>query len=71
MTSKLIKAEWAALPGGNLEEGPFFVKVVADTITSILTNYQGPCPEEEWLSTYLLAPGFIDIHTHGVGEQSW
>ena len=66
MTSLIIKAEWVVLPGGTLKEGPFIVTIVADTITGV--EFQGSCLEQECLSTYLLTPGFIDIHTHGVGE---
>jgi N-acetylglucosamine-6-phosphate deacetylase len=71
MAPQVIKAEWVVLPGGSLEEGPFFVTIEGDAITSICTDYQGSCSAEEWLTTHLLTPGFIDLHTHGVGEQDW
>lgn len=67
MASLVIRAEWVVLPGGTLKEGPFFVTIMADTITSV--DLQEPSlSEQECLTTHLLTPGFIDIHTHGVGE---
>lgn len=75
MALVLIKAEWIVQPGGHLEEGPFFVTVSDATITGIHKDVR-ECQQQnadfkvnqEWLSTYLLTPGFIDLHTHGVGE---
>lgn len=63
----VIECEWLAHFSGELEEGPLFVIVEEDSITAV----QRERPEAErslqWLHTHLLTPGFIDLHTHGVG----
>ncbi len=65
----IIECEWLALPVGEVEEGPFFVTVEEGVITGILRER----PDEEGdhqqqcLHTHLLSPGFIDLHTHGLG----
>lgn len=62
----VVECEWLALPGGELEQGPLFVTVEGETITGICR--QRPVQEKPWLRTHLLTPGFIDLHTHGVGR---
>ena len=76
----VIKAERLALPGGRVEEGPFLVTVEGETITDISrqpsqpdsqatgSTSQAPPPRPQ-LQAFLVTPGFIDLHTHGVGEK--
>ncbi len=70
----IIECEWLAVPSGELEEGPFFVTVEEGSITGV--QREKPAQREgegedssgqQWLHTYLLTPGFIDLHTHGIG----
>ena len=63
-----IACEWIVLPGGRHEKGPFYVCVEDGVIASVS---QEPSKRSDvlHLSTYLLVPGFIDLHTHGVGRS--
>ena len=65
----VIECEWLALSRGDLEEGPFFVTVEGDSITAVQRERPEAEKSLQWLQTHLLTPGFIDLHTHGVGQS--
>lgn len=72
MVVVVIQCELLVVPGGQLEQGPFFLTVDGEVITGIhrkqpldLKSSQQP------LSAHLVSPGFIDIHTHGIGEHMY
>lgn len=62
----VLKAECIVLPGGKLRTGPLYVVVEGQKIASIQEQASG-LPDEV-INTHLLTPGFIDLHTHGLGE---
>ena len=57
-------------PGGQLLEGPFQVRVDGEVITGIerATSPEALQKDGTSLHTHLLTPGFIDLHTHGLGK---
>ena len=66
-----VECEWIVLPGGQHKQGPFYVTIRDSAIAAISSApsaSQGGSDLQR-LSTHLLVPGFIDLHTHGVGEQ--
>lgn len=64
-----VECEWLVLPGGRHEKGPFYVTVKDDTIAAISKDPSASSESiTERLTTHLLVPGFVDLHTHGVGE---
>ena len=67
----VVECEYLSVPGGILEHGPFYVTVEGERITGVLRQQPPRLAAEanQWLHTYLLTPGFIDLHTHGVGEH--
>ena len=80
-----IFCDCLCLPGGELARGSFLVIVEGSLIAEVLTldpvlehsnladkNQRGRgCSKlEDDLYTYLLTPGFIDLHTHGMGKPS-
>lgn len=67
----VIECAWIALPGGGeLEKGPFYVTVEDETITGV--DRQQPLLLPHSMSQcHLLTPGFIDLHTHGLGEYMY
>ena len=62
-----IQCEWIVLPGGIHKQGPSYVTVKDGVITAISQESSGISGLKQ-LSTHLLVPGFVDMHTHGVGE---
>ena len=67
-----VECEWIVLPGGQHKKGPFYVTIRDSAIAAISSEpsaTQGSS-DLQHLSTHLLVPGFIDLHTHGVGEQA-
>ncbi len=65
----VVECEWLVTPGGQLEQGPFSVTLEDEVITGIhrSQSLEGSCQ----LHAHLVTPGFIDLHTHGVGEDSY
>lgn len=66
-----VECEWIVLSGGQHKQGPFYVTIRNSAIAAISSApsaSQGGSDLQR-LSTHLLVPGFIDLHTHGVGEQ--
>ena len=51
-------------------KGPFYVTVKDSAIAAISQEPSAShgSSDLQRLSTHLLVPGFIDLHTHGVGE---
>lgn len=70
MAVQYIKCDWLALPGGKLERF-FFITLQGDKITSIAQGGSPDYPEncDQYVQAHLVIPGFIDLHTHGVGMQ--
>ena len=62
-----IACEWLVLPGGRHEKGPFYVAVEGDVIAAV-SREPSKASDLLCLSTFLLVPGFVDAHTHGVGR---
>ena len=62
----VFKAQWIVLPGGELRSGPLYVLVEGQKIASI--HEDAPGLPDEVINTHLLTPGFVDLHTHGLGE---
>lgn len=65
----LIKCDRLACPGGELLEGPLWVRVEGETVKGVERDLAPASVEESCLHTHLLTPGFIDLHTHGVGKS--
>ena len=70
MAVQLIKCDWLALPGGRVERGPLYLTIQEDKVASITQTPPSWFSEAhpEILHAHLVTPGFIDLHTHGVGE---
>ena len=66
----LLEADWLVLPGGKLEKGPVWVSVEGQKITGVFKDRAPPTTDYTIHHAHLIAPGFVDIHTHGVGESS-
>ena len=70
----IIECQWLVLPVGEVKEGPFFVTVEEGVIKAILREKpdaeQGENAQQPHLHTHLLSPGFIDLHTHGLGKEN-
>ena len=64
----LLEADWLVLPGGKLEKGPVWVSVEGQKITGVFKDRAPPTTDYTIHHAHLVAPGFVDIHTHGVGE---
>lgn len=64
-----VKCEWMILPGGQHKKGPFYVTIRGCEIAAISREpvVADGSFDLQRLSTYLLVPGFVDLHTHGVG----
>ena len=62
----VLKADSVVLPGGELRTGPLYVLVEGTKIVSI--QEEAPDIPDEVINTHLLTPGFVDLHTHGLGE---
>ena len=70
METLLIEADRAVLPGGVLEQGPVYVTVEGARISGVFVG-RSSTPVTDLprrIHTNLLCPGFVDIHTHGLGE---
>ena len=67
----MIEADEAVLPGGVLEHGPVYVTVDGGRISGVFSGRSSaPVTDYPTLHTNLLCPGFVDTHTHGLGENS-
>jgi N-acetylglucosamine-6-phosphate deacetylase len=69
----LIFAENVVLPKGEVREGPFYVVVKSGIITKIskaesTLSTVAQCDRCDAVACHLLAPGFVDIHNHGLGK---
>ena len=68
----LIFAENVIFSKGEVREGPFYVVIKEGTITKIskaessLSSVQH-CDRCDAVTCHLLAPGFVDLHNHGLG----
>lgn len=62
----IIEATRAILPNATLSEGVVYVTVQDDIIVAI-SNVKPDITRAQYVHTPLLAPGFCDIHTHGLG----
>ena len=64
----VVECEWLVVAGGRMEEGPYWVSVEGGSITGV--HRASPLLQacDQHLHTHLLTPGFIDLHTHGVGR---
>ena len=62
----VIAADKVSFPRGELKEGPLYVTIQGDRIASIAT--EPPTSFSQTIRTHLLVPGFIDLHTHGLGQ---
>ena len=65
--STVIEAKRVILPGGQEREGPLYIIIKGDIITSIQTD-PPDVSNIMLLKTHLLTPGFFDLHTHGLGH---
>lgn len=69
METTLIEADRAVLPGGVLERGPVYVMVEGGRISGVFhSRSYAPVTDYPTIHTPLLCPGFVDTHTHGLGE---
>lgn len=65
---QVLKADSLVLPGGKLEQGPSYVSINEGMIVGVSKSLPaGLSSEEEVKHVPLITPGFVDIHTHGVG----
>ena len=64
----ILEADWLVLPGGKLEKGPVYVAIEGDKITGVHSQSSRPTTEHPVVHAHLVTPGFVDIHTHGVGR---
>lgn len=66
----LVESQRAVLPGGVLvEDGPVYVLVDDARIVSVSRESPAVGEEVEVKRANLVTPGFVDIHTHGIGER--
>ena len=64
--STVIEAQFTVLPGGVLENGPLYLIIKNQNISAI--QKQRPAEaHDNFIRAHLITPGFIDIHTHGLG----
>ena len=63
----LVEAVRAVLPGGILE-GPIYVLVDGKNIVSVQRERPATIEGIVEKHAHLITPGFVDIHTHGLGE---
>lgn len=66
MAVTVIEASQVVLEGGVVKEGPLYVTIEGERIVSIATTRPTSCTPI--IKTHLLIPGFIDLHTHGLGQ---
>ncbi len=63
-----MEADWLVLAGGKLEKGPVYVAVEGETIAGVYKDKDSITPGgSDLLHAHLVTPGFVDIHTHGIG----
>ena len=65
----IVCAQMIVFPQGRCEEGPFDVLVEKGLIAAI-DRCTGDCGSDK-LTCNFLSPGFVDIHNHGMGKQSF
>ena len=65
----LVEAVRAVLPGGVLQEGPVYLLLDGENIVSIQRERPVVVGEVEEKHAHLITPGFVDIHTHGLGDN--
>ena len=67
----LVQATRAVLPGGVLvDDGPIYVLVDGTSIVSVQRERPSMPEGVEEKRAHLVTPGFVDIHTHGLGEYT-
>ena len=67
----LVQATRAVLPGGVLvDDGPIYVLVDGTSIVSVQRERPSVPEGVEEKRAHLVTPGFVDIHTHGLGEYT-
>src|SRR5690348_14484439 len=64
--SMLVVARQLVLPGGNILSNAFLLVTLEGKIASISTDMPS-AKVNRVLEGDLIVPGFIDIHTHGLG----
>ncbi len=70
----LVFAENVVFPKGEVREGPFYV-VIKNGIISKISKAESTlssvaqCDRCDAVTCHLLAPGFVDIHNHGLGKS--
>jgi len=64
---KIVAGDWVVFPGGKLERGPVYVSVEGEKITGV--SREAPSTNSTPLHAHVIAPGFVDLHTHGVGKM--
>ena len=68
-TTTVIEANTIVLPKGEVREGTIYVTIKGDRIVTITT--EPPTSFDRIINTHLLVPGFIDLHTHGLGKYMY
>ena len=68
----LVQTEWLVLPGGRHVRGPFRIVVEEEAIADVQRCGEDlatpPLDSEDVINyAHLATPGFVDMHTHGVG----
>ena len=64
---KIVAGDWVVFPGGKLERGPVYVSVEGEKITAV--SREAPSTTNcTPLHAHVVVPGFVDLHTHGVGK---
>ena len=64
---KIVAGDWVVFPGGKLERGPIYVSVEGEKITAV--SREAPSTTNcTPLHAHVVVPGFVDLHTHGVGK---
>ena len=64
--STVVEAQLAVLPGGVLDNGPLYLIIKNQNISAI-QNERPAEAHDHFIQAHLITPGFIDIHTHGLG----
>ena len=67
MATRVLEGQRVVLPGGLVKEGPACLLIEEGKIAGVFFDRPASETDLEVIRCDVIAPGFVDLHTHGLG----